>query len=241
MVNYICPRCGYETTRKSSMKTHITKVNICPPTFGDINLTEQQSVILKEDNNNKEMCRRIEKLEKDIKTLQTQLAMIANNNNNNNNNTNSNNTNINIQITMAPWNSPDLEGAEHLITSAIKDMCVSVPQAIKKIHFNDDMPQNQNIHFPNARSKEGRVHNGEKWITMKKEEIIDEMFAVYEERLEDFATSKDEENNNNKLTSFIDQYKEYKENDDTVVPRAKEMLNNIIYDNNHKIKSSKNK
>lgn len=38
--NYTCPRCGYDTNRKSSMHTHLFKViKPCPTTADDIELT----------------------------------------------------------------------------------------------------------------------------------------------------------------------------------------------------------
>ena len=55
--NYICPRCGYNSDRKTNIKTHFIRKNICEPTYQSIELTDQvikyvlKHRIYKHDNN----------------------------------------------------------------------------------------------------------------------------------------------------------------------------------------------
>ncbi len=39
MVNYICPRCGYETTFKSNFKKHVNRKSSCDPIYSDVPIT----------------------------------------------------------------------------------------------------------------------------------------------------------------------------------------------------------
>ena len=49
MVNYNCPRCGYITDHKNSMKNHLKRKNICNPLFEDISISEIESTVFKKD------------------------------------------------------------------------------------------------------------------------------------------------------------------------------------------------
>jgi len=43
---YKCPRCGYEITRKSSMRSHIQRKKLCPLILRDINIKKIEQAIL---------------------------------------------------------------------------------------------------------------------------------------------------------------------------------------------------
>lgn len=47
MVSYTCPRCGYETDKKSSMTSHFKRLKVCQSILDDIELTDvvKQNVI----------------------------------------------------------------------------------------------------------------------------------------------------------------------------------------------------
>ena len=76
MVQYICPRCGYETDRKSSIQDHINKKKICKPILSNIIPKDNESWILKGDkktpkklNDLDEINNKIKELEEKVKTL----------------------------------------------------------------------------------------------------------------------------------------------------------------------------
>jgi hypothetical protein len=46
MVNYNCPRCGYTTTRKTNIKTHLNRKTKCPPDINDIDISQMKDKIL---------------------------------------------------------------------------------------------------------------------------------------------------------------------------------------------------
>ena len=39
--DFVCPRCGYSSSRKSNIRKHLYKVNICPAKLDDIDLTDE--------------------------------------------------------------------------------------------------------------------------------------------------------------------------------------------------------
>jgi len=43
---YKCPRCGYEISRKSSMRAHIHRKKLCPVIHKDIDIKTIEDVIL---------------------------------------------------------------------------------------------------------------------------------------------------------------------------------------------------
>ena len=46
MVNYKCIRCGYDTTDKSKIKSHLNRKTVCKPILNDVNLEDYKDKIL---------------------------------------------------------------------------------------------------------------------------------------------------------------------------------------------------
>ena len=256
MVEFKCIRCGYSTSKKSCMVAHFNKKLMCSANLRDVNIDDYRTRILQEDSpetlyekidelkdevgdlkdNNKELEDtkvsledRIKLLESENQSLKTQLTNININSHNNINITN--NTTINVSLTK--WNDPDLCSDDFYIR-AIKQVCNSVPTMVKHIHFNEELPQNHNILFTNLRSDTGSVFNGTDWVTLDKKEIIDELIAVCEARMEGFAE------HNPVYSKYIEQYKEIKENRGEEVDQTiRKLLNILLYDKQHIVKDTK--
>ena len=45
-MNYFCYRCGYETTRKCDMRSHLTRKNMCKPKLRNIDIKRYSDMIL---------------------------------------------------------------------------------------------------------------------------------------------------------------------------------------------------
>jgi hypothetical protein len=46
MVEYICPRCGHSTNRKSSMRIHLDRKWMCEPILEDVDVKSIKNSIL---------------------------------------------------------------------------------------------------------------------------------------------------------------------------------------------------
>jgi len=145
---------------------------------------ENSKIIEKQNKFIKSQTKQISKLlEKNGKQINTQ-------NNNTQNNTNSNNT-INNTIHINNYGEENLE----MLTDEFKEKCVTRPfyailEIIKKIHFNDDYPENKNMRLVNKRDNKIQVLDDGKWKYRYKDEAVKYAFDDSNERLEQFCVEK---------------------------------------------------
>jgi hypothetical protein len=55
---------------------------------------------------------------------------------------------------------------------------LAIPKLIENLKFNPNHPENNNVRITNMRSDVGFKYNDEKWLTVDKEELINEMFKI---------------------------------------------------------------
>ena len=104
-----------------------------------------------EERIKKEMKEEIEKLK------DKQLQIIQNNSNNNNNITN----NVNI----VAYGKEDIERllTDRDFRSIMRRGMRSVPELVRRIHFDEKTPENHNVYISNLRGKYVLMHDGKKW------------------------------------------------------------------------------
>ena len=138
---------------------------------------------------------------------------ITNNNTNNNtnntnniNNTNNTNNNIqqnniqqnNLQQNNIQLNNYGQEDLTMLTDKYMRKMVIypytAIPKMIKKIHFNDKYPANQNIRLLNKKGNKLQIRNNDKWEFVDKKETMEQLIneknyqldQYYEENKEAF-------------------------------------------------------
>jgi hypothetical protein len=84
--------------------------------------------------------------------------------------------NIENKIIINSYGNEDLSH----ITDKIKDELLkipygAIPKLIETIHFNDKMPQNKNIKYPNKKENVVSVYQGDKWVFKDKNETINDL------------------------------------------------------------------
>lgn len=164
----------------------------------------------------------------------------VNNITNNNNNINTDNRidnsdnsmNINIIVNLTPYNDPNMEGMKKYLEEAIRKTFLSVPTIIERVHFNTEYPENHNICIKNKRTTDAKVFDGEKWKTIDKNELMDEIINNYERELEDFAIEQED-------SKYIKNYNIAKKRGDGEED-LKKHVHDVIYDNNKMINTNSN-
>jgi hypothetical protein len=115
-----------------------------------------------------------EALEKEIETLKKSKC-ITNNSTQIENQTNIENQTVNIHI-----NAFGKENLDHItdkfIIKCIASVYKSIPNLIKKIHFDPDHPENKNIQITNKKMPHASIMTKDKtWKTMDREKAIEQM------------------------------------------------------------------
>jgi hypothetical protein len=113
---------------------------------------------------------------------------------------------------------------------------------VEKVHFDENAPQNHNICISNLRSKYISIHDGNKWVTKMRDDILERFINKKHNQLIDKREElEDLKKIDKKIIDNFDEFCESLENND-----AKKSIKNdiitMIYDNKNKIKSiNKNK
>lgn len=216
-----CNHCKKKLKNRYSLKRHLKICPQCPVTKVDIN-TMEHAIYNKIST----------------KTKNTPSSITNNTINNTQNNTqNINNifvVNNNINTNPKEFGKEDLQ---HL-TDEILSKVIECPQTgllklIKQIHFNKNMPQNQNINMTNKKETYVEVFNGKEWEKQDKKTAIQNMITSKKDIMDDYIEEKTEKN---LISSFIkDNYERFSEMLDTYV---RESLNNC--DDNLKLRIARN-
>ena len=155
----------------------------------------------------KEYDKEIGKMKKQIENLFINMSTITNNNNTI---TNSNNVNMQQNITINSYGKENLEYlTQDYLTSLLKIPYRSIPNLVKKIHFNPNHPENCNIKIPNRKEKFAKVYNSGSWEFKNKKEVIesivDNSYNIIECHYDDIQEYL-EENKKGKFLLFKEKY-----------------------------------
>jgi hypothetical protein len=248
MPTYICKRCSYETTRKSSMDNHINKRQIPCQNINNIEISENENIyITKETEKKSKLCGLCKKefynsrnrkkhelickfnkiFEEEEKIVPVQII--------NNYNINGN---VNITLNINSFNDPiigeyledkikkHLRSLRFATTEQLIQRCI--PVIFNMIYFNENIPENHSI---SILEKDLLVYDGKNLKISKFDKIKSSIGNVLDRVVDEYSTQITEidqkfnnfhearEKSENKIISFRD-----KEN---------EIIKRFIRDNGH--------
>jgi len=184
------------------------------------------------------------------KTLQKINNQLTNVNNNSNNNNNINNGTINN--TYVKFGNMDYEKILNpkQIRNILNKKYGCLEESIKKIHFNEEFPEYNNVFITNMRDNLAYVFNGDKFISIHKNEMLNELIdqhtneinisldknknKVTQQTIEIIETLIDKLND--KENKFTDNYNN--KTFDTYRAYKAEILKLLVYNNSNKKKLS---
>ena len=175
----ICDFCAKTFNTRKSMLRHIR-----------LYCKEKKELDKMENENSKIIEKQNKFIEFQTKQINKLLEKNGKQINNTQNNTNSNNT-INNTIHINNYGEENLE----MLTDEFKERCITRPfyaiiDIIRKIHFNDDYPENKNMRIVNKRDNKIQVLTDGKWQYRYKDEAVKYAFDDSNERLEQFYVEK---------------------------------------------------
>jgi hypothetical protein len=194
MVEHICEKCNKVFHQKSKYVLHINRKNPCDQTGTKCNICE------------KEFCRKdyfkkhVEKCK--LKNPEKYNKIINNENNianvngpvvngDNNNVTSTNNI---INITINPFLQDDMSKlSDKQKINILKKCYMVIPEIIKQVNFNPNIPENHNMYISNITSKFGKINNGNKWIIEKVDKLIDDVISKKKDDIEELLEQFEEE------------------------------------------------
>ena len=213
--NIKCDYCGNRFATMANKRRH--ELHSCK---------DNKYILLKQikkmENEKKEWTNEKKKLYKKIDEL---ISKVGNNNTSNNIQTQNNNNNIII-------NNYGNEDIDHL-TDKIKDALIkipygAIPKLIESVHFNDKIPKNKNIIFPNKNENLLKIYHGDKWVYKNKNEmitdLIDSKYMIMDSHYDDTKNSI-----SNKVKNSYEKFqKYYDEGDENVTKQLKTQCGLIL-------------
>ena len=190
---HFCKVCSKGFTTETSMYRHMRKA--CKikkhedTDKNDISLNIDRMKLMFEEKL-KEMEEKMEKMEKSNKQLVNELKEIkhstkinGNNNNNVNNGTVNNTTN---NIVIVGHGKEDMSKIDYEdMVKILKNGYDSTIHLTEAVHFNPKYPEFQNIYISNIKDKYAMMYDGEKWILITKEKLIDNIYNNKKNYIED--------------------------------------------------------
>ena len=240
MPNYTCPRCLYIAEQKIDITRHFRRKNQCKLSANgiDIKPLDYESLITGDPSSVLKLMRKTFKLEEEIKKLKAQIQSITitgdHNNINNINNININNPKIVINVTS--WKDSHYEYLSNEdYKLCINRMIMSVPELIKRIHFNPKHPENHNIYISNLRNNLAMTYDGNQWNIYNQERLINDLIKNNEMILEEWVECGED-----KYPKAMKKFKMYleKKTEDGVEDQIKEEIKFMLYNNRNMIKNT---
>jgi len=194
MVNYNCPRCGYNTNKLSNFKSHLERINICQALINDIsqeNLIDiYNKIVTKEDGysykcdfcnktfgssqskfQHKKRCpdkptSSDDKIDKLVKTVEELKKKLNTINNTTNINTTNNTQNItNINLKLRDFGRENMEALPGTLISSLF-MDLRFRELLANLHCDPNYPENQNVRIKSTKRNTMEIYRNNKWDIM---------------------------------------------------------------------------
>ncbi|AYV77798.1 MAG: hypothetical protein Edafosvirus1_129 [Edafosvirus sp.] len=210
---FACELCGNEFTRKSNLKVHLENNCKMQKQLDSIKIENEAKIdLIKTESDAKIDSIKIE-TNALILQMQRELDKLKANTTNTMNIQNVQNTeniqnikqqnvqnaeniqNNNIKVKMVEFGAEQLDYiSDKIAMKLLNKGYLSVQEAVKQIHFNDDKPEYNNVYIPNASQNHAIVYDGKQWSHRSKTEVIDELYdgstEYLSEKYEEFIKKK---------------------------------------------------
>jgi hypothetical protein len=242
-----CSCCDYTSPKKEHVVRHINRKTSCGPGIREIieipteikckfcnkNFKTKRNLELHE----KYHCQNKEKiLEEENRKLKEELEQIKKESKNvtiNNNTTNNNQYNIII----LNYEDTKSEVSDKTYNKLLKNSEIHkiIPNLIKHIHFNPNVPENHNIFISNknTNNKHLQIYRNGHWEIANRESEVSNIIYDKETMLSDWTNEKKE-----KYPEAAEKFNEYQEqkNDFETSKLMKEEIEMLLYNNRHMTK-----
>lgn len=212
MVNYICPRCHYESSHKNDIRKHYLRKKVCRTEFSRISVKDcleeletKDKILISRDNYNKLSNKTINKLINSIKAVNSTVNFADENGtitNNNNNNT----INVNV-IKVNAYEDTDYSYMKNHVDECIVNGELDVRKVLKLLHFNEDHPENHNMYIKDIRTKTVMLYDGVKFLPRYSGKngfkfLVEDIFTKYDKHIHKHAKELVENNKTGVLETY---------------------------------------
>jgi len=194
-------------------------------------MTELVKLLNEKDKEIEKRDKQLEKRDKQIDELIKKAGI--------NNSTITNNIQNNIKL-LAYDNTDISNITDKDIMKCMNHSNMCVPYLIKMIHLDPEKPENHNVYISNLKNGYIMVYDGDKWDTLNREELIDNIISdkqgLIEERVENWIEK------GKKYPTIMKKFERYLEKKEIniVINKIKEEIKFMLYNNKSLIKNKCN-
>ena len=188
-----CKYCDKKVQTKSSLNRHFKICKLKPITISDLPSIESSIK---------------NKINEQLMTVNNIYSKVINNTVNNTQNIQ--NIIVMDKINLREFGKEDLDHtSDEIMNRVIKYPQAGILNLIREIHFNDTMPQNQNINILNKKEQFIEIFNGKEWKKQDKKTAIQNIITSKKDIMDDYVEEKTEKN---LISNFIkDNYENFSE------------------------------
>ncbi len=213
----ICKICNKNFQNRSNRWRHEKKCII----NNDNKIKEEEKKIKEQEENNKikQLEETIIELKKQVSTILEEKGKIHHKTlqkiNNQINNSNINNGQI-INNTYVKFGDVDYQRIlnNKQVKHILNQQFMSLEESIKLVHFNKDLPEYNNVFITNMRDDIGYIFNGKEFISIKKNEMLNELIDTHVKEI-NLSLEKHKNNLNEKYVTRLEKFLDMLNDDDT--------------------------
>lgn len=196
---YQCPRCHYTTKNKCDLKNHFNKKKVCDTLFENISIKKLKEKVLEKNafkieqhicnhclktfvrkdslirHLNTNCCKNNNNIIYEIKDLKKKIEELKNYQRPITNNYYTQNNFQNIKINAFRKENIGYLSSDYIQELAKRGMYYAIPKLIKKIYFNENHPENQNVKITNEKSKYAEIFDGQRFVKLAKNLVVRDM------------------------------------------------------------------
>lgn len=177
---YFCQRCGYSSHLIFDLKRHLTKTNICEPTF---NNTERVMLLEELDNSTgKARAKKLPHMKEDEATKDEMIAALRAENEMLRKYVSQLEKNakvVNNHVVVNIYGNENKEYIEHpdVMVEIFKKVRGGIPFLIKHLHFNKEYPENMNIRIKNKSNGCIELYEKDGWTAYQKKTKLNDLIV----------------------------------------------------------------
>ena len=207
-INKICKFCNKKYSSPQNRWKHEQK---CKIKYN--NITTNEITILK--NTIDELKNKVALIIKEKGKIHPKTLQKINNQLNNINNGNINNNKI-INNTYVKFGNLDYQKIlnNNQIKQILNKQFMSLEESIKQIHFNDNLPEYNNVFITNLKDDIAYIFNGKQFISIRKNEMLNDLIDIHVNEI-NLSLEKNKNKLNEKYVIRLEKFLDMLNDDDT--------------------------
>ena len=91
-----------------------------------------------------------------------------------------------VHITLNPYGQENWDYFRHQVCRLMMEVNMAIPNIVRRLHLDDEHPENHNIQIPNKKINQIKVFDGQNWTTQNKTAVLESLVSGTADKLTDY-------------------------------------------------------